>query len=191
MVVWRFNANGALDSAFSGDGIVINNGAAGGTGDDTGNAVAIDAQGRVIVAGSSTNSAGDTDMAIWRFKTDGTLDTAFNGNGFVINNGAAGSDGADAGNGLAIDSQGRIIVAGSSTNNAGNRDMVVWRLNFDGTMDISFAADGVAVHNNAAGGNADDSGSSVTTDSQDRILVAGNSMNDASNADMVLWRVFP
>jgi len=135
--------------------------------------------------------AGDSDMVVWRLTSSGSLDTSFNGSGIVINNGAAGSDGNDDGTGLAIDSRGRIIVSGSSTNSAGNRDMVVWRLNPDGTMDISFAADGIAVHSNAAGGNADDSGNAVSIDSRDRILVSGSSMNSAVNSDMVLWRVFP
>jgi len=191
MVVWRFNTNGTLDTTFSLDGIYVINGAAGGTGDDVGSAITVDALGRVLVAGSSVNSAGNRDMVVWRLTSAGAPDTTFNGTGTVISNGAAGSDGDDAGNGIAIDSQGRIIVAGSSTNVAGNRDMVIWRLNPNGTMDISFAAGGIAVHGNAAGGDADDSGSAITVDSQDRILVTGSSVNSAVNSDMVLWRVFP
>ena len=45
MVVWRFNANGTIDTGFDGDGIVVQNNAAGGNADDIGNAIAIDAQG--------------------------------------------------------------------------------------------------------------------------------------------------
>ena len=191
MVIWRFTLNGALDTTFNSKGFVVHNGAAGGNGDDSGNAVAIDTQGKILVAGSSANSAGNADMALWRFTSTGTLDTTFNGSGIVINNGAAGSNGDDSGSGVAIDSQGRILVTGSSKNTVGNTDMVVWRFNADGTLDITFAADGIVINNGAAGGNAYDSGSAVVTDSQDRILVAGSSGNSAGNSDMVIWRVFP
>jgi hypothetical protein len=47
------------------------------------------------------------------------------------------------------------------------------------------------VHAGAAGGNGGDAGSGVAIDSQDRILVTGNSINSAGNSDMVIWRVFP
>ena len=191
MVIWRFTLNGTLDTVFSGDGVVVQDSAAGGNGDDSGNAIAIDSQGRILVTGSSKNTSGNMDMVVSRFTPTGAPDTTFNGSGTVIQNGAAGSNGDDSGSGIAIDSQGRILVTGSSTNSAGNRDMVVWRFNADGTLDTTFAADGIMVHDNAAGGNADDSGSAVAIDSQDRILVAGSSRNNDGNSDMVIWRVFP
>ena len=193
MVVWRFKADGTIDTTFNGSGITVQNNAAGGSGDDSGNAIAVDSQGRILVAGSSTTSAGDTDMVVWRFKADGTLDTTFNGSGLVVNNGAAGGNGDDSGKAIAVDSQGRILVTGSSKNIAGDTDMVVWRFNADGALDITFAANGIASHNGAAwaGGTGDDSGNAIAVDSQDKILIAGSSGNSAGNSDMVVWRVFP
>jgi len=193
MVIWRFNANGTLDTTFnSPKGFAVHDNAAGGNGDDSGNAIAIGDQGKILVAGSSRNSNGDTDMVVWRYKTDGTLDTTFNnGSGFVVDNGAAGSNGDDSGKGIDIDSQGRIIVTGSSTRSPGNTDMVVWRFNADGSLDITFADYGIFVHNSAAGGNGDDSGNGIAVDSHDKILVGGSSMNSAGDADMAVWRVFP
>lgn len=191
MVVWRYTFGGALDTTFSSDGIFVHNNAAGGNGNDAGNAIAIDASGRILVAGWSTNVRGDKDMVIWRLKADGTLDTTFNnGSGIVIDNGAAGINGDDAGSGILVDSQGRIVVAGWSTN-AGNRDMVVWRFIADGSLDISFADYGIFVHNGAAGSNGNDSGNGIAVDSHDKILVGGSSWNNAGNADMAVWRVFP
>ena len=40
-----------------------------------GNSITLDSQGRILVTGYSTNAAGNTDMAIWRYLPDGTLDT--------------------------------------------------------------------------------------------------------------------
>jgi uncharacterized delta-60 repeat protein len=191
MAIWRLNANGTFDTTFNGSGIVVHNSAAGGNANDIGSAIAIDSQGRILVAGSSGNSAGNTDMVIWRFDADGAFDTTINGSGVVINNGAAGSNGDDAGRAITIDSQGRILVTGSSRNSAGDTDLVVWRFNSDGTIETSFAADGIVVQNGTAGGNADDSGNAIAVNSQGRILVAGSSKNSAGNADMVVWEFFP
>ncbi len=251
MAVWRFNANGTVDTSFNKTGIFVQNGVAGGNGNDSGNAIAVDSQGRIVIAGSSTNIAGNTDMVVWRFKSEGILDTTFNSpkgyvvnnsaangndsgnginvyaadwifvtgsstnslgntdmaiwafkadgtfntsfntNGIIVNNGAAGGNGNDSGNAITADSQGRILVTGSSTNSLGNTDMVVWRFNNTGTIDTAFGTTGILVHDSAAGGSGNDSGNAVAVDAQDRILVAGSSTNAAGNLDMAIWRVLP
>jgi len=66
-------------------------------------------------------------MAIWRYNTDGTLDTTFSDDGIVINDSAAGGSSTDIGNALTLDSSGRILVAGYSYNASDNADMVIWR----------------------------------------------------------------
>ena len=63
-----------------------------------------------MVVGRAT-SATVTDMALVRFKADGTLDTSFEGDGIVT---ADFHGFGDTGHDLAIDSQGRIVAAGSS-----------------------------------------------------------------------------
>jgi uncharacterized delta-60 repeat protein len=191
MAIWRFNANGSLDSALNGSGIVVHNSAAGGNGDDAGKSVVLDPQGRIVVAGTSRNNAGNADMVIWRFNADGALDANFNGDGIVVNNGAAGSNGDDSGNAITIDADGRLLVTGISRNIAGNADLVIWRYNSDGRIDTTFGADGIVVHNGAAGGNGDDGGNAVITNAQQRILVTGRSRNSAGDSDMVLWGFFP
>ena len=189
LVIWRLSSDGAIDASFGANGIVVHNSAAGGNADDTGRAVTVDSLDRILVAGSSRNSAGNTDMVIWRFNPNGTFDTTFEGEGFVVHNSAAGGNGDDAGSAIALDAQGRILVAGSSTNSAGNTDMTLWRFNANGTLDTTLNSSGIVVHNNASGGNADDAGNAVTLDSQGRIIVTGTSRNSAGNTDMVIWRI--
>jgi uncharacterized delta-60 repeat protein len=74
-------------------------------GEDYGNDLALDANGNIVVVGSASSATTVSDMALVRFKPDGTLDTIlttdFHGTG-------------DFGNALAIDPQGRIVAAGSS-----------------------------------------------------------------------------
>jgi uncharacterized delta-60 repeat protein len=188
MVLWRYNTDGTLDDTFNGTGYVAHNNAAGGNNNDMGNAVATDSSGKIVVAGQSYSGTGGWDMTLWRYNTDGTLDDTFNGTGYASHHNAAGGNSADYGNAVAIDSSGKIVVAGYSLNAAGNFDMVVWRYNTNGTLDTSFNGTGYAVHDGAAGGTDSDIGYSVTLDSSGRILVAGYSMNAAFDTDMVVWR---
>lgn len=178
----------ALDPAFNGNGIVVSNGAAGGSGNDSGASIAMDGNGKILAAGNSVNAAGNADMVIWRYNADGTPDTTFNGAGYVVHNGAAGGDGSDYGYALTLDSNGKILVAGNSVNAAGNLDMVVWRYNADGTPDTTFNGTGYTIHNGAAGGDSHDYGISLAVDGNGKILVSGISWNAEGNYDMAVWR---
>ena len=130
--LWRVSASGVPDPGFGTGGLVVEDGpsaAAGGTGTDEGRAVVIDAAGRIVAAGSSTNAAGDRDAVVWRYLPDGSPDTAFGAAGHAVFAGltgaAAGNDGARD---LAIDTAGAITVAGFSVNDAGNQDLALWRV---------------------------------------------------------------
>ena len=187
MVIWRYNTNGTLDTSFSSDGIVVHDNAAGGNGSDYGNSITIDSNGKILVTGYSSSGDYD-DMVIWRYNTDGTLDTTFGGgDGIVVHDGAAGGDSDDKGGSITIDSSGKILVTGYSEN-GNDFDMVIWRYNTDGTFDTTFGSGGIVVHNSAAGGNSDDKGGSITIDSSGKILVTGYSKNASPNADMSIWR---
>ena len=189
MVIWRYNPDGTLDTSFNGQGYVVHGNAAGGNGDDYGNAIAIDSLGRVVVVGSSYGGASRRmDMVIWRYHSNGSLDTSFGGVGYVVHHNAAGGNGDDSGNAVAIDSLGRIIVTGSSIKSTLNADMVIWRYNPDGTLDTSFNGQGYVVHGNASGGNGHDVGNAIIIDSSGKILVAGSSVGNYS--DMTIWRFY-
>jgi uncharacterized delta-60 repeat protein len=128
MVIWRYNSNGTLDSSFGNNGIVVYNNAAGGNGDDIGNSIYVDSTGKIYVTGSSKNSSGNDDMVIWRYNSNGSLDTSFGtkGKGIVINDNAAGGNSYDYGFSIFVDSTGKIYVTGYSYNGR-NADMVIWR----------------------------------------------------------------
>ncbi len=187
MVIWRYDANGTPDDTFGTDGIVVSNGAAGGNGYDWSSFITTDADGKILVSGQSYNSSGNTDMVIWRYNANGTPDTTFGIDGIVVSNGAAGGNGNDLGQEITIDANGKILVTGQSWNSSGNYDMVIWQYNANGTPDTTFGTNGIVVSNNAAGGNGNDWGFSITTDANGKILVSGSSYN-GSNKDMVIWR---
>lgn len=191
LALWRYNANGTLDTGFNGTGFAVHGGAAGGVGDDLGRSIAIDTSGRIAVTGWSRNASGNDDLAIWRYNPNGTLDNTFNGTGFVVHNSAAGGNGNEEGRAVAIDASGRLVAAGLSANAAGNTDMVMWRYNANGTLDTGFNGSGFMVHDNAAGGSGDDGGRALVLDSSGRMVVTGYSTNPAGNRDLALWRVMP
>jgi uncharacterized delta-60 repeat protein len=171
----RYNPNGVLDTSFNGTGEVTTPiGAA-----DQVNAVAIDSQGRIVAAGVSNNGSND-DFAVTRYTPNGAPDTNFNTSGKVTT--PIGS-GADAANAVAIDSQDRVVAAGSSFNGA-NDDFAVARYNENGTPDSSFNGTGNVT---TPIGSSADRGAAVAIDSQGRIVVAGSSNNGANN-DFALVR---
>jgi len=187
MVTWRLNADGTLDPTFGVDGIVVQDGVAGGTGRDEGWAITIDAAGKILVTGQSQNLNGNYDMVILRYNSDGTLDSSFGVDGITVHDGAVG--GVDSGGGaIDIDATGKILVAGYSYNASGDWDMALWRYNNNGTPDSSFGVDGIVVHDRAAGGRDNDEAYDLAIDAAGKILVAGRSKNNADNYDMVIWR---
>jgi uncharacterized delta-60 repeat protein len=124
-------STGYLDRTFSDDGKVLTDVA----GDDTGEAVAVQADRKVVVAGTTH---GGTDIALVRYNTDGTLDPSFDGDGIVITD-VSGDDAAFA---VAIQGDGRIVVGGFTDDGV---SAALVRYDTDGTLDSTFGGgDGIA-----------------------------------------------
>ena len=187
LAVWRYNIDGTLDTSFNGIGYATHHNAAGGNSDDYSRSIGIQMDGKIVITGYSMSATSGYDIAVWRYNTDGTLDTSFNGIGYVTHSSAAGGNGTDATYGLAIQSDGKILVVGSSLATIGGLDMTIWRFNTDGTLDTTFNGIGYATHNNAAGGNGHDIASSIAIQQDGKYIVAGQSINPA-NRDLAIWR---
>lgn len=134
--VVRYNPSGTLDTSFgtSGTGKVLT--PIGSGTQDEAYAVAIQADGKIVVAGF-TVSGGSLDFAVVRYLSNGTLDSSFGANGKVITPVGSGDDLADA---VIVQPDGKIVVAGSS----GFTDFALVRYNMDGTLDNSFGTGGKA-----------------------------------------------
>jgi len=149
-----------LDTAFDGDGAALLD--LGGT--DTAHALAVQSDGRIVVAGTSGG------FAVVRLNTNGSLDATFGHGGIVLGNYGGSGIGARA-NAVAIDSSGRIVVAGSSGDAGvdGGGNFGVARLNADGTFDTAFSGDGRFTRD--FGGV--DSATALALRADGRIVVAG------------------
>jgi uncharacterized delta-60 repeat protein len=122
---------GFLDKTFSGDGRVLTNVG----GDDDVQAVAIQADGKIVVAGSSS---GGTDVAVVRYNADGTLDTGFGGGDGVVITDVNGDDFALS---IAIQNDQKILVGGA-TDGVGSALLI--RYGTSGTPDATFGGgDGI------------------------------------------------
>lgn len=66
-------------------------------------------------------------MLIWKYKSDGSLDTSFSDDGIVIHHNAAGGSYHDYGTDIAIDSSGYVYISWYSWNDISSDDMVIWK----------------------------------------------------------------
>ncbi len=107
--VMRFNADGTLDTQFGTNGIDTLE--AGGHGSEA-YGVKVQTNGKIVVTGYTT-VFGQYKFSTMRLNTDGTVDTTF-GNAGVAVNSISNDDGAY---GMALQADGKIIVAGVSKNN--------------------------------------------------------------------------
>ncbi len=127
VAVVRYMSDGTLDGTFGAGGMVFT---AVGPGDDYGRAVAIQPDGKILVAGRTFNGVNE-DVLVLRYNPNGTLDPSFSGDGVVTTAIGGGDDAAEA---IAIGSDGRILVGGSS-NNGANLDFALIRYGADGSLD--------------------------------------------------------
>lgn len=171
----RLTAGGALDTSFGtggkvalfwGDGII----------ETAPGRALLDAAGNIVVplAGQAYDMSSTRGMLVARFTSAGALDTSgFAGTGFAFNNDAGSCD-ETAANALALDSAGRIAVAGTCTSASGTA-FAVERLRGDsGALDTSFGISGWSLGDYVAT-NDNNSGFAIAFDSSGHPLVGGSS----------------
>jgi uncharacterized delta-60 repeat protein len=171
-----FGAPGDLDTSFGTGGKVIT---AIGSGDDRGSSVAVQSDGKIVVAGYSWNGS-NYDFALVRYAASGALDPGFGTGGRSITPIGTGDD---YGQSLVVLSDGKIVVAGYSSNGS-NHDFALVRYTAEGALDTSFGSGGSVT---TAIGSGHDYGYSVAVQSDGKIVVAGSSSN-GSNTDFALVR---
>ena len=161
-------ADGDLDVSFGTGGKVVTSIL---SQDDFAHSVAIQSDGKIVVAGETKNGTAD-EFALARYNADGTLDTSFgNADGKVITNSANNSEHAYS---LAIQSDGKILLAGASGNFGDYDDFALARYNTDGSLDTGFGTGGKVVTSFMS---QDDIVRSVALQSDGKIVVAGETKN--------------
>jgi len=101
----------------------------------TANAIAIQADGKFVIAGTSGN-----DFGLARLTSTGGFDSSWPGGGLIHTDISASS--IDAASAVAIQVDGKIVAAGSSTDSTGTRAIAVASYNSNGSLDTTFAGTG-------------------------------------------------
>jgi uncharacterized delta-60 repeat protein len=133
----RYNTNGSLDTSFGTGGKA--------TADFAGSqgisALAVQADGRIVLAGLTTLTGGffSYDFTVIRFNANGSLDTTFGTGGHVITDFFGSADVAYA---VAVQPDGLITVAGYAIPALGAQDFAIARYNPDGSLDTTFGNGG-------------------------------------------------
>ena len=129
--MWRLKANGgdgalnnALDPTFDTDGHVsLDSG-----GDERPTGLAVQPDGRIVVAGNTDNAPHSDAAVVWRLTSVGALDTTFDTDGAA----AVDSGGFARADAVALQPDGKILLAGTTKLGAGPLVAAVWRLLPDG-----------------------------------------------------------
>lgn len=131
--VARLNPNGALDSSFGNNGKVTT--AVRNSDDDRAFALALQADGKILLAGTSRGVR--YDLAIVRYNNDGSPDTTFGSAGKVITLG--GSD--NQFNAIAVQSDGKVVALGERRD-TGVGVGFLYRYHQNGVIDEAFGING-------------------------------------------------
>lgn len=162
-----------LDPDFGQDGFVINDLSGR---DDELYDMALQADGKIVVVGYM--SVVRNDVVVQRYTIDGILDSDFADNGTFI------FDGGDHEIAYAVEiqSDGKIIVVGYIREfNAGGDNILLIRLNSDGTLDGTFGTSGIVTTDIDR-----DDGYAVTLQNDGKIVIAGKTSTSQDVQSLVI-----
>jgi len=126
----RYNTNGTLDTGFgTGGKVTINLGNS-----DFAEGLTIQSDGKILVTGTAGINGGDVGLA--RLNTDGTLDTTFGGGDGIVTTDYSGSS-DDRGYSVAVQSDGQIVVSGTTQVGGGGYNVALNRYSSTGSLDTT------------------------------------------------------
>lgn len=151
------------------------------SGSSEAHALLIQPDGKLLVAGYATGT-GNSDVLVMRLHADGAFDTTFGSNGITRTPIGGGEDIANA---MALEPDGRIVVAGTSVIDNDRHDFLIARYTPTGTLDATFGSGGITT---TAIGPGDDVACSLLRMPWGRYVVAGSSRisTSAAGTDLAL-----
>jgi uncharacterized delta-60 repeat protein len=170
-----------LDSSFGPGGAVT----ASFSGPAAGETVAVQPDGKIVVAGEAYGGSTDYDVAVLRYTAAGALDPSFGSGGRVTTDVAGGADQIEA---VALQPDGKIVVVGYSWRAGAASDVALVRYQPDGSLDASFGSGGKVTTDFAGGG---DGAYAVAIRPDGRIVVAGFATVPGTGSDVALVRYLP
>jgi uncharacterized delta-60 repeat protein len=185
-VAARFMSDGTLDGTFDGVGYAVTSFLQSGPGGelfDQCNAVAVQADGMVVSAGF-TDENGPPHVALTRHTASGQPDTLFGTGGKVDINAAQTANGSSEARALVVQPDGKLLVAGYAFG-PGNSELLVMRLNSDGTPDNTFGTGGIT---RTPVGTGEDIANAMVRQPDGKIVIAGSTIVADGRRDFVVAR---
>ena len=184
----RYNSDGTLDNTFSQDGkLTIDIGT---NQDDYGCCIVVQPDGRILMAGVSNDNSNfniSENFAVIRLNPDGSLDNSFDNDGKITTDILI----SDYPSSMVLQSDGKILVAGTSLDNQYDSYYAVTRYNYDGSLDSDFSADGIMIQD-ISGPIGNDFAKDIAIQPDGKILIVGNkqaSFNEEN--DLLFMRYYP
>lgn len=171
--VFRLNSDGTLDTAFDTDGIATL------SGPGEAMSVVIQTDGKIVFTAAYNNMFTGYSFSVARLNANGSADNTFDGNGQLTI-----SPNVYFPYGLALQTDGKIIVSGTSSLSSVNQNVSTIRLNSNGTYDTTFDGDGIAQTVVPA---EDSEARSVAMQNDGKIVIGGAS--DFGGEDPLLIRL--
>ena len=182
----RYLPDGSLDASFGTNGISKIRFAP--LDDALAYAIYIYPNNKILVAGTTWNEAGNTgnDFALTRLLEDGTVDGTFGNGGWAVTPTVTGKV-TDEARSIAIQSDGKIVVAGIGTNGTDN-DFVVTRYSANGILETGVGAFGGGTGIVVTPVNAIDNAWGVAIQPDQKIVVSGTSNDNTNNSNFAVVR---
>jgi uncharacterized delta-60 repeat protein len=164
--VSRYHLDGSLDTGFAQGGVFK---ISMGVGNDIANAVAMDAEGNIVLVGTGHDDVGAIGFTVLRLNSDGGLDTSFaNAGKMVLRLGTGTNQGQDVATQVAIDPEGRLVITGTVMNEM-QKELGVVRLTSNGARDATFGNQGQLI---IAVSEGDDEATALAVQPDSKVLVA-------------------
>jgi uncharacterized delta-60 repeat protein len=180
MLILRCNPDGTPDTTFGENGTVRYAGPANGT--DSARGVVFQKDGKIVITGEMNVSSHKELIAI-RYNPDGTLDTDYGSSGIFTLNTTGKND--SYGFGIALDEEERAIITGGVPD-GGKEGIGTIRLLPNGTLDRTFASNGIAAYHGKKGG--PDYGNWISIQPDGKIVVTGVETAEDGLFDIIVLR---
>lgn len=173
---------GLLDASFGKGGVALAWSPVGGSA-AAGYGAAVDADGRVLIAGAVTDSTGTPHMAVWRFSERGAPDESYGRDGVSVSTEPGWAWG------LTLDARGRALTPGlKAIYGKASTRAVLERRDVDGARDPAFAGGGRAEAEGPFGGFMAEGGAAAAG-RDGAILLVGQAADGARRMLPAAWRL--
>jgi len=174
--VARYNTDGSLDNSFGNNGVALFDG---GSDADAAWAMALQADGKIMLGGSVYNQSTTVDdFALIRLNTDGSPDATFGNNGIVTTDF---DDKWDNAYEILVQDDGKILLGGDGYT-LGKRNVCIARYNTDGSLDTDFGFLGISF---LSVGTVNDRTRDIALQSDGKIIAAGYANDGADDQAFV------